>query len=205
MTRRALFVLAIPVVLVAAIAVRSITIRLTIPGETVAATGNAAGVIGIVIAAILALLLAVWLMSHIRIPARACGHAAVVPARARARREVKGGESVHRSSILGALVRAGLKAILALTVFIGLGFVEEALLWQSRRSYPQPDAWWWNHDPHPSAIEPLVVAVAFFAVSIVIAFVLNFRAGGEDRGVRRVVVGTTALYMIFTVVLKIVT
>lgn len=79
--------LVIGFVIVAAYVIRSITVRLSIPDETVAATGNAAAMIGVVIAAIVALLVVVWLISRIRIPARAVApmqQPSPIPAPARA-------------------------------------------------------------------------------------------------------------------------
>lgn len=202
MTRvwKIVLLLIVDLLVVAYALIRNISISLSIPNEAAATAGNAINLIGIVIAAILALLLAVWLMS--RIPARA----AVAPAQppAPARRDVRGGESIRRSSLLGAPVRAGLKAILALTIFMSLSFAEEFILSENRRAYPQPDAWWWDHSP-PTPLESLASSAAFLVVSFLIVFALNILAAGEDRGARNVVLSVTVFYVVFTLILKLLT
>lgn len=153
---------------------------------------------GMVLAAIAALLLLVWVLSRVRIPARAVAPISQsVPAPARR-------ESIRRPSIIGVLVGAVLKVILCLTVFMTLGSAEEFLLSENRRLYPQPDAWWWDHSP-PSPMESLASAGAFLVVSFLIVVVLNIRAHGQDRGARSVVMGVTVFYVISTLILKFIT
>jgi hypothetical protein len=65
----------IGLLIAAYVLVRSVSVRLSITDEAAALVGNSASIIGIVIAAIAALLLLVWLLSCVRIPARAASTA----------------------------------------------------------------------------------------------------------------------------------
>ena len=129
MTKRAkLILLALPLGLLMAafVLVRSITVRLTIPDETVAATGDAATVIGVVIAAILTLLILVWLFGRVRISA--CAVAPMqssVPAPVRREAAPSKPMSYGARKVFGALA---LGLIVFTSTYITFGSVELAAL-----------------------------------------------------------------------------
>lgn len=193
MTKRARFILlAVSVVLlVTAFAlVRSITIRLTIPDETVAATGNAASMIAVVIAAIAALLLLAWLISRIRIPARAAAAPAwdvdeppPAPASLPARRETQRREPREISygvrKILGALA---LGLIVFASTYVTFGRAEVAaamtaiLVVCAFSAYDQMDA---SLDNILGVVLVLFIAVALTLLVVVVGNTLAAAVGAN--------------------------